>query len=242
MSTIDELRRTVIDTTPLYAALGVTDLAVEKAKEARVKAEARAEQRREALARLQGEYHPARLQERAAGLTEQVQQVPAVVLGKSLELAANATEAYEDLAARGERLAERLRRQQATKGLVAQAESTVALGKGYLTTVQHSVADVQRSALALVTTGHREAATTAQVVADAVAEEAQAAQEAATEVKQSAARTRTAAKRTSTTAKKATARTSTARKAATTSARKTAATSKTTARKAAKAVAEETGA
>lgn len=233
MSTIDDLKKTVTDTTPIYAALGVTDLAVEKAKEARTKAEARAEARRAQLAKLQDEYKPARLQAKAADLAEQAQQVPALALGKSLELAANATEAYEDLAERGTKLAERIRNQKATKDLVHQAESTVALGKGYVTTVQKGATDVQRSAKALVTTGRREAAKTGDVIVGSVAEEAQ---EAATEVKKSAARTRTAAKRTQTTTRNASKRAATSRKATTTSARKTAARSTTATRKAAEKV------
>ncbi len=233
MPTIDDLKKTVTDTTPFYAWLGVTDLAVEKAKEARVKAEARAEVRRARFAKAQDEYTPAKLQEKASELAAQVQQVPAVALGKGLELAAAATETYEDLAVRGERLAERLLNQKATKDLVAQAESTVALGKGYLTSVQKGANDVQRSAKALVTTGRREAAKTAEVIADSVAEEAE---ETVTEVKKSAARTRTAAKRTQTTAKNASKRAATSRKATTTSARRTAAASTTAAKKAAEKI------
>lgn len=233
MSTYDDLFKTVTDTTPFYAALGATDLVVEKAKDARVKAEARAEARRAQLSKLQDEYKPAKLQAKAADLADQVQQVPAIALGKSLELAASATEAYEDLAERGAKLAERVKNQKATKDLVHQAESTVALGKGYVTTVQKGANDVQRSAKALVTTGRREAARTAEVIADSVTEEAA---EAATEVKKSAARTRTAAKRTNTTAKNASKRAATSRKATTTSARKTAAKSTTATKKAAQKV------
>lgn len=233
MSTIDDLKKTVTDTTPFYAALGVTDLAVEKAKEARARAEFRAEERRRRIARLQEGYKPANLQAKVGELVDQAQQVPAVVLGKSLELAANATEAYEDLAERGAQLAHRLRNQKATQDLVHQAESTVALGKGYVTTVQKGAADVQRSTKALVTTGRKEAARTAEVVADSVAEQAD---EVTAEVKKSAARTRTAAKRTNTTAKNATKRAETRRKATTTSARKTARKSTTAAKKAAEKV------
>ncbi|QGN58938.1 hypothetical protein [Nostocoides sp. HKS02] len=187
MALVADIRKTVTDTTPVFAAVGLTDLAVEKVRDARVRA---------AAVRL--ELEPAKLQVKAQ-------------------------ESYESVAARGERLVKRVRTQKSTKDLIAQAEATFALGKGAVTTVRHSASEIQRSAKATLTTGRREAATTAQTVAGSIIGETAT---TAAEVKQSAARTRTAAKRTATTAKKSTSASKTATKRATTGAKNTASATK----------------
>ena len=79
MAFTHELKKTVTDATPVYAVVGVTDLAAEKLRAARTQA---------------------RTQAAAAGKTitavtpktvqKQVQDVPAVVLERSLELAGKA--------------------------------------------------------------------------------------------------------------------------------------------------------
>lgn len=224
MTRITEFRKTLTDSKPLMAYVGATDLAVEKARAARVQAKAR-------RSRLQADYAPAKLQVQAtelpnqaakvvSGLATSAQELPVVALNLGLELAGQAQTRYDDLAARGEQLVTRVRTQQATKDLLAQAEATVALGKGALTTARNGAAEVERSAKALLTTGRKEATKAVDTIADSVADEAAA---ATTEVKRSAKATRTAARRTSTTTKKAAARTRTTAKATTTSARKTAA-------------------
>jgi hypothetical protein len=227
MALVADIRKTVTDATPVLAAVGVTDLAVEKVRDARVRATA-----------VRAELDPAALQakaaERAAAVVEQAQHVPALALNRSLVLAGRAQESYEAFAARGENLVKRVRTQKSTKDLLAQAEATVSLGKGAVTTVRKSATDIQRSAKATLTTGRREATTAVDTIADSVAEEATEATEA---VKKSAARTRTAAKRTNTTTKKSAAASKTAAKRTTTSAKKTAAAS----RKASTAAAEKVG-
>ena len=227
MALAADIRKTVTDTTPVFYAVGLTDLAVEKIREANVRAEAR-----------RAELKPAKLQAKAETAidtaTKQVKELPAVALNRSLELASKAQDEYETIAARGEKLVKRVRTQKSTKDLIAQAEATFALGKGAVTTARKSASDIQRSAKATLTTGRKEAVAAADAIAESVVDETA---EAATAVKAATKRTRTAAKRTATTTKKSAARTRTAANSTTTGARKTATASK----KATKAAATKVG-
>ena len=217
MALVADIRKNVIDTTPVFAVVGLTDLAVEKVRDARVRATTVG---LELTNDLKADLNPAAIQTKAqarvSGVAEQAQELPALALNRSLELAGKAQESYETVAARGEKLVKRVRTQKATQDLIAQAETTVALGKGAVTTVRKSANEIQRSAKATLTTGRKEAATVADAVAGSVAAETA---EVATAAKASA-------KRTSTTAKKSATATKTATKRATTGARKTASTAK----------------
>jgi heparin binding hemagglutinin HbhA len=228
MALVADIRKTVTDTTPVFAVVGLTDLAVEKVRDARVKATA-----------VRVDFAPASLQSKAQArvteAAEQAQELPALALNRGLEIAGKAQETYETVAARGEKLVKRVRTQKSTKDLLAQAEATFSLGKGAVTTVRKSATDIQRSAKATLTTGRKQAVVAADVIADSVVEEAA---EASTAVKQSATRTRTAAKRTATTTKKSAAASKSAAKGATTSAKKTA----TATKKASTAAAAKVGA
>jgi heparin binding hemagglutinin HbhA len=146
MTLVKDIRKTVTDTTPVYAAVGVTDLAVEKVRHARARAAAAAA--RAAAAR--ADFHVSVLQdeavkraekvaEQAHEVAEQVQQIPAHALVQTREVAGKAHATYAELAVRGEKLVTRLRDQKATKDLVAQAGHTVSLGKGAVTTVRNAV-------------------------------------------------------------------------------------------------------
>lgn len=199
MSIITDVRKT--NQTTFYAAVGVLDLAVEEVREAQLRA-----------AKVRAELRPTELPTRVAAL-------PGKTVDAVVTLANVAGDTYEDLALRGEKLVDRIRNQKATKDLVHQAESTVALGKGAVTTARKAASEVERSAKATLTTTRNEAARVADVVSDSVADEAKVVQD---EVEKSAKRTRTAAKRTSTTAKNAAKKTTPRAKATTTSATKTA--------------------
>ena len=135
-----------------------------------------------------------------AGRRRAGQGAPALALNRGLEIAGKAQETYETVAARGEKLVKRVRTQKSTKDLVAQAETTVALGKGAVTTARKAATDIQRSAKATLTTGRQRGRRVADVVADSVADET--AEVAATEVETSATAPARAAKRTATTTKK----------------------------------------
>jgi heparin binding hemagglutinin HbhA len=226
MTLVADITKTVTESTPVYAAVGATDLAVEKVRDARVRAQA-------ARTELSADKIQARVAKRATVVTEQAQHVPVLALNRSLELASRAVGGYESLAARGESLVKRVRTQKATKDLVAQAENTIALGKGAVTTVRRAATDLERSAKATLTTGRHQAASVAEVAVEAAAEETR---EVSTAASASAKRTRSAAKRTATTARKSAATTRSSAKRTTTSARQTAAAAKKAGEAAAKKV------
>jgi hypothetical protein len=213
MTLVADITKTVTESTPVYVAVGATDLAVEKVRDARVRAQA-------ARAELTTDKIQARVAKRATAVTEQAQHMPVLALNRSLEIASKAVDGYESLATRGESLVKRVRTQKATKDLLKQAEGTIALGRGAVTTVRKAAVDLERSAKATLTTGRHQAEHVAEVAVDAAAEEVREVSTAATE---SAKRTRSAAKRTATTAKKSAAATRSSAKRTTTGARKTAA-------------------
>ena len=223
MSVIEDLKKTV-DTTPFFAAVGVTDLAVEKVREARLRAEqARADfalRAEKARVELSTDLAPANVQARATKAVDDAMEIPAMAINQTMVLGGRLTEAYDELAARGHKLVTRIQNQKATKDLVAQADTTVAQVKGAVTSARKATADIERSAKATITTARKEAAKVVTVVGGSVAEETKVAQ---AEVTKSAKRTRTAAKRTTTTTKNATKKATTSAKGATTSGRKTAA-------------------
>ncbi|WP_370891952.1 hypothetical protein [Janibacter sp. GXQ6167] len=195
MTVTTTVKKIVTDNT--YAVVGVTDYAVEQVRNAGTQLDAARAELRTQVQTVRSEYAP--------------KNIPAKV-----------AELHADLAERGEKLVQRVRNQKATQDLVHQAEATVALGKGAITTARKAADDIERSAKATVTTGRHEAEKAVAGVKKAIKVEVDtdAAEKA---VADAAKRTRTAAKRTSTTAKNSAARTKTATKATATSARKTAA-------------------
>ncbi len=231
MAFTHELKKTVTDATPVYAVVGVTDLAAEKLRNARAQALTQAA----AAGRTITAVTPKTVQ-------KQVQDAPAVVLERSLELAGKAQGEYDALATRGAQLVKRIRTQKSTQDLVAQAEQTVAIGKGAVTTVRQAVSGTQASAKATITTGRHQAVRVAGVVNDVVSREAKDATVAADVIadatQDAIAKTATPAKRTRTTARKGAKATTARTKATATSARKAA----PRARKATKAAAEKVGA
>jgi hypothetical protein len=208
MALVADIRKNLIDTTPVLAAVGLTDLAVEKVRDARVKG---------ASARV--DVDAAKLQT----APDQGKDLPALALNRSLGLADTARKQYESYATRGEKLVTRVRTQKATTDLIAQAEATFALGKGAVTTARKSATDLQRSAKATLTTGRRQTVVAADVISDSVVDEAT---DATATVAKAATRTRTAAKRTATTTRKSATASKSATKRAVTGARKTAAAGK----------------
>jgi hypothetical protein len=227
MAFATDLKKTVTDATPVYAVVGVTDLAAEKLRAARTQASA--------AGKTITTVNPKAVQ-------KQVQDAPAVVLERGLELAGKAQQQYDAFAARGEELVKRIRTQKSTQDLVAQAEQTVALGKGAVTTVRKAVSETQASAKATITTGRHQAVRVAGVVSDVVSREVKDADAAADVIadatREAVAKTATPAKRTRTTARKGAKATTARTKATATSARKAA----PRARKATKAAAEKVGA
>ena len=213
MTLVKDIRKTVTDTKPVFAAVGVTDLAVEKVREARARALA-------ARADLNVSVMQDKAIKRAEKLAEQAQHVPALTLNQTLEVAGKAQETYAELAVRGHKLVSRIRNQKSTKDLLAQAGSTVSLGKGAITTVRKAAVDAERVAKATLTTGRHEAEVVIEAVVASVSREAKV---TTGTVRKSVKATRIPVKRAATTAKKSTTSARRATKSAVTSATKTAA-------------------
>jgi heparin binding hemagglutinin HbhA len=210
MTLVNDIRKTVTDTTPVYAAVGVTDLAVELLRDARTRA---------AAVRLDVEVSALqdKLVKRFEKVAEQAQQIPAQVRSQTVEVAGKAKETYSGLAVRGEKLVKRIRNQKSTKDLFAQAGNTVSFGKGAVTTVRKAALDTQRAAMVTLSTGRREAGSIAAAIQGDVRSTGRS-------VSKAASATLSAADDTIDTVKKGTASTERAAKTVTTGARKTAAT------------------
>jgi len=213
MTLVKDIRKTVTDTKPVFAAVGVTDLAVEKVRDARARARA-------ARADLDVSALQDKAIKRAEKLAEQAQHMPALALNQTLEVAGKAQETYAELAVRGHKLVKRIRNQKSTKDLLAQADSTVSLGKGAVTTVRKAAADAERVAMSTLATGRHEAEVVIEAVVASVSREAKL---TTGTVRKSAKATRLPVKRAATTAKKSTTSVRRATKSAVTSATKTAA-------------------
>jgi len=208
MTLVKDIRKNITDTTPVYAAVGATDLAVERLREARARAGA---------VRLDRDVRV--IQDRAVKrfekTAEQVQQIPAQVRDQTVQAAGKARETYSDLAVRGEKLVKRIRNQKSTKDLFAQAGNTVSLGKGAVTTVRNAALDTQRAARVTLATGRSEAGS----VAASVHEDVKATGRSAGKT---ASTTHKAAEGTVATAKKSAASSERAARSVAASARKTA--------------------
>ena len=190
MTFVKDIRKTVTDTTPVYAALGATDLAVERLREARDRA-----------AGVRLDLDVTAIQDRAAKRFEQVTEQ---VRSQRAEAAGKARETYTELAVRGEKLVKRVRNQKSTKDLFAQAGSTVSLGKGAVTTVRKAAHDTQRAAIVTLATGRREAGSVASSVQHDVRATGRAATKAPASTPTVVEGTGTAAKKTAAAAQRAT--------------------------------------
>ena len=205
--------------TPAYVAVGLTDLALEKMREANL-------------------FDPIELGKEFSAQAEkavkQVQQAPGMVVNRGRKLAEAAQADFDVLADRGEQVIERIRGQQATQDLKAQLDNTVSITRGAMTTARNAVAETERAAVATVKTGIDEAENVAVKLAETAREDAELTR---TSVREATARTRAAATRTSGVAKSGAKNTSSRAKATATSARKSASKAST----AASAAAEQVG-
>ena len=216
MSIITDVRKS--NQTTFYAAVGVLDLAVEEARDAQARyAKVYSKADRELRSELESFRKDVQGLD-AAELQARVAALPGKTVDAVMTLVGQASDTIEDLAERGEKLVDRIRNQQATKDLAAQAETTVATAKGAVTTARNAATEVEKTAKATLTTGRNEAVRVASAIVESVQDEART---ATTEVEKSVKRTRTAAKRATTTAKKAAKTTTSRTKAVGTSAAKT---------------------
>jgi len=208
MALVEDIRKTVTDTTPVYAAVGITDLAVERLREAGNRVVAiRLDLDITAFQNL--------AVKRFEKVSGQAQQIPAAFRSQTADVAGKARETYSGLAVRGEKLVKRIRNQKSTQDLFAQAGNTVSLGKGAVTTVRKAALDTQRAAKVTLASGRREAESVVSSVQSDVRASGQ-------RVSKAASSTISSAKGATTTAKKGAASTKSATKGTATSASKTA--------------------
>lgn len=211
----DDLKKTAVDAG--YVVVGITDLAVERARGAQAQlVQVRDEVRTELAAD--------KIQARVKAVPAQAKTLPTAAVSKGLEAAGKVEEGFDDLAGRGKQLVERIRKQRATQDLVQQGKATLTRTKAAVTTVRRGAQDTEVAAKGALTSARKDAA-----------ESAEAAKKTASRT--TAKRTTPATKRAATTARKRTAASKSATKGATTSARKTA----TKAVKAASAAADKVG-
>jgi len=199
MSVRTDIRKAVSEATPVMAAVGATDLAVERVRKVAAEAgqlpaefEARVTKLQLEVEKAVGAIDPAYLQKflakafDAKTLQAGVKEVPALALTRALEVAGKVESRYEDLAARGKQLVTRIEEAPATKEALRQAKVTVSRGKAALTTAQKAVDET---------------------VTESTVEARAAAKKASTTARKRAATTRSAVKRTATTAQHAAAAT-----------------------------------
>ncbi|MFN8098978.1 MAG: hypothetical protein U0Q21_11920 [Dermatophilaceae bacterium] len=210
-----DVKSALSDGTPFYAALGVTDLAIERMREVGAMAQENATKSAQDVSDL-----PTKASDRFDAFRKQLEDAPQHVRESAATALETAIEFYEDLANRGEKLVDRIRNQQATKDLVHQVKATESQAKGAMTTARKSVEAIEESAMATLTTGTQEVRKVAVKIAESVSDETKL---ATSELKAGAERTRAAARKTATTTRKSADAMTTKAKAATTSARKSAA-------------------
>lgn len=134
---------------PFYAAAGVGDLAVEKA--------------RAAQSRLQ-EFRPA---SRIAELSTEARGLPATVLEAATNARGRAVGVYGGLTTRGKKLVGRVDAQQATKDLEQDTAEVVRAAKTTATTAEKGTASTKASAKRTTTTAKKTATTARKAAGDA---------------------------------------------------------------------------
>lgn len=165
----NDLKKTVTESKPFYAVAGAGDLAVEKLREA---------QNRLNALKVEPADVRGRLQSRAGGAREGVQDLPAQAqtlastitaraAGAYEELTSKANLVYDDLAKRGRTVVRRISRQKATQDLGSDARSTATRVKATRTTAKKSAASTKQSAKATTTSATRTAQSASKAVGDA---------------------------------------------------------------------------
>ena len=194
MATSNSNRRQ-LDPTPLYAVVGVTDLAVERVRAAQL----------EAQRALTG-FDP----------KTAAQEVPTRAVGIALTVASKAEAQYEEFAKRGKNLYERVRTQRSTQDLVNQAGNTLSRTRGAVTTARRAADDTATAVRGTLGVGRRETGaavgTTGTATRSATRTTTRAAKKSTTRARKNASTTKSAAKGVRTSAAKTASKASTAAK------------------------------
>ncbi|GLY27498.1 hypothetical protein [Kineosporia sp. NBRC 101731] len=150
--------RPSISTTPLFAALGATDLAVQQVRAAAAGAAALQQKfASDVEARLAG------VEKRVTSidpkvLREQAEQAPTRAVARALEVAVRAEAVYSELARRGKDLVERVSTQSDTQTFRAQAGSTLDRGRAAVTVARRAADDTATALRGTLRTGRPGAA------------------------------------------------------------------------------------
>jgi len=194
--------------TPLFAVVGATDLAVERVRAAAANASVVQAQLGHAVSAVSADVEKRVTAFDPKTLRSQAQEAPTKAAARALEAAGKAEAAYEELAARGKQLVDRVRSQASTQELVNQAGNTLSRGRAAVTVARKAADDTASAIIGTLTVGRRESA--------AVVEQTEV------QVETAVKKTEASASRTATTARKRAAATKSAAKGAQTSAAKTA--------------------
>ncbi|MGC4940152.1 hypothetical protein [Kribbella sp. DT2] len=160
--------------TPLYVIAGAGDLAVEKFRAVSEDVTAR-------FAKLDQQTLQGELAKRQTELSQRLEalaadartvpaklrELPAVAQAGLTTVLGQAEETYEDLAARGEDIVGRIRRQKATEDLEAQAKTTISKAKATRTTARKTADSATRNVKATATSARKTAKTATKAAGDA---------------------------------------------------------------------------
>ncbi len=212
-----DFKKTLTDTTPIYAVVGVADQAVSQVKDAVDEATRRTLALREDLA-------PKALQTKVtdtvAGVRSHVESLPSTATTQFETWSGEFDKAYTQFATRGEQIVSELRRRPEVEQVSERADRVVDQAQSAVGTVRKVAEDAQSAALGAVYSGRKQAAQETVKVAEAVEVKAETLEsDARTSARSNAAKqgaaTKPAAKKTTarkTTAKKAPAKKTTTRK------------------------------
>lgn len=208
--------------TPLYAVVGATDLAVKRVRAAAANASAVQAQFEAKVSAVQADVEKRVTAIDLRALRSQAQEVPTKAAARAFEVAGRAEAAYEELTKRGKLLLDQVRSQTSTQELVQQAGNTLSRGRAAVTVARKAADDTAAAILGTLTVSRREA--------EAAVEQAEVAVETAVK------NTEASASKTATTTRKRAAATKSAAKGVETSASKTTGKARTAAKTAAKKV------
>jgi hypothetical protein len=139
------LDKVLADSTPLYAVLGLGDLAVERIREARAKLDAAA-LREQAQAKLRARMDAVQADVKTA--PEQVMDLPVRVQAAVADAVGTTVMLYADFANRGRQLVTRVRHQQSAQDLEDEVETTVSTNEAATPTAEKSPKETDKSAKA----------------------------------------------------------------------------------------------
>lgn len=236
MSSLNDIRKTVSESTPVLAVVGATDAAfrrarylIDNASTVQAEVESRVTKLQERVEKAVADFDAKQLQTKVAdrldpkALQASAQQVPALAVARALELAGRAEAGYEGFAERGKVVVERVRSQKATQDLIKQGKATVSRTKAAVTTARKAVDETAGAALGVVRTGRSEADAAAAETVEAAEDAVTTAQEAVeTAAETAAATTKVSAKKAAPTVRKSSSATRAAAKGVTTGARRSA--------------------